>query len=522
MHHSPHTAFWRWPGLLILIALIATSLRAQDQESFEGFMSGIRVNAIQGPVTFQRSDARFVLEPGIRLEEGDTIQTGANGYAELLLQPGNYLRVGSATECLLFSDQHDKMRLKLNRGAISVEILARDGFSSMFYSVDQANELIRVITPNAEVFLTRPGIFRINAFGNDQTELVARDGEAVINGQRVKEKRRALATNGGVATNEIDSRVEDSLDSWSRARAEKLVQANKSLKRETSWAQKAKEGKQVSVEGPDEESNENRGRVISAKPGAVNFVEAGVEFRQTTGEWQQLTEKDQLATGDMLRTSKNSFVELVLFPDMHFRLDSSFEVLFNQLSNEAVSLKVTRGSAILDVARFDRKLVPQISVSGPSTSVALDNEGNYRIDVKPDGEVITIREGKVIFNERSVGSCHRITGSLVSDCDKKRSDNFDFWSQHRGEGQMYNGRVTVAMVNHLIKVRRNRFRNTGFWFQQPGQTSFTFVPFTSRLLKSPYGGSYSTVLSPLPTFNRMILGVGPLFRLGTQPAKTQP
>lgn len=516
MHHSPHTAFWRWPHLLILIAFVATSVNAQDQETFEGFMSGIRSNAIKGEVSFQRNNTSYALETGIRLEEGDIIKTGADGYAELLLQPGNYLRLGNSTECRIFSDQHEKMRLNLNRGAISIEVLARDGFASMFYSVDQANELIRVITPNAEVFITRPGIFRINTAGNEQTEVVARAGEAVINGQRVKEKRRAIATNGNVTSKEIDVRTEDSFDNWSHERAEKLVQANKLLKRDTSWDQRAKEGKQVSVEGPDDESDENRGRVISAKPGAVNFVEAGVEFRRATGEWQELTEKSQLAAGDSLRTEKSSFVELVLFPDMHLRLDGSSEVVFDQLSNDSISLKVLRGSAILDVARFDRKVAPQITVGGPATSVVLDNEGNYRIDARPDREAITIREGKVIFNERAVGACHTISGGAVADCDKRRYDNFDFWSQHRGEGQVYNGRVTVTMVNQLIKVRRNRFRRTGFWYQQPGQASFTFVPFTSPLLKSPYGGSYSTVLTPLPTINRIFTGIGPILPGGPQ------
>lgn len=509
MHHPPHTAFWRWPALLVFIALIAAGVNAQDQENFDGFVSGIRSNVLQGTVTFQRKDSTYAMEPGIRLEEGDIVKTGADGYAELLLQPGNYLRIGSATECHIFSDQHDKMRLKLNRGSISFEILDRDGFRSMSYSVDQANELIRVITTNAEVFITRPGIFRINTVANDQTEVVARDGEAVINGYRVKEKRRAVAANGNVTVNEIDLKAEDKFDAWSRERAEKLVQANKSLKRETSWEQKAKEGKQVSVEGADYELDENRGRVISAKPGAVNFVEAGVEFRQATGEWQPLTEKTQLATGDTLRTENSSFVELVLFPDMNLRFDGASEVVFNQLSNDAVSLKLLRGSAILDAARFDRKMVPQITFGGPSTSVILDNEGNYRIDARPEGEVITIRDGKVIFNERSVGACHRISSGAVADCDKKRSDNFDFWSQHRGEGQVYNGRVTLAMAAQLAKVRRNRFRNTGFWFQQSGQTFFTFVPFTSRLLKSPYGGSYTTVLSPPPLFNPITVGGGP-------------
>jgi hypothetical protein len=476
-------------------------------------MTGIRANAVTGTVTFQRGEGRFDLEPGIRLEEGDFIHTGSDGYAELLLQPGNYLRVGGDSECQIFSDQHDKMRLKLNRGTMVIEILARSNSSSYFYSVDQANELIRVITPKAEVFITRPGIFRINASTADRTELIARHGEAFINGQRVKEKRCGVAANGSVTIDEINARSEDRFDSWARERAEKLVKANKSLKRD-SWIKRAKAGfNPVDLEAPEEEANDNRGRVISAKPGTVNFLEDGVEFSHG-GKWQQLTEKSALETGDGLRTSRNSFVEVELFPDTRLRLDGLSEVLFEELSNESVSLKLLRGSAILDVARFDRKRPPQITVGGPSRSVVLEDQGNYRIDVQSDGEVITVREGKVVFNERSVSACRRIAGDTVVDCDKKHYDNFDFWSQHRGEGPMYNGRGTLAVAVQMDRVRHYRFRNTGFWFQLPGQVSYTFVPFTSLLFKSPYGGSYSTALSPRPAFNRIFMGAGPTFQTG--------
>ena len=510
----PRTAFWRWPTLLLLIVLSATGLRAQFKD-FEGFLSGFRVNAVKGAAIYQRDKGKFILEPGLRLHEGDFVYTD-EGYAELLLQPGNFLRVGSNSECLIFSDEHDKTRLKLNRGTISFEILERGGSPSFFYTHEQANELIRVITPNAEVFITRPGIYRINVPTDNHTELVARDGEALINGQRVKERRRGVAANGNVAVDEIDIRTEDSFDSWARERAEKLVKANKSLKRE-SWSKKSKEGTlPVTLEAPDDELNDNRGRVISAKPGTVNFVEAGVEFSHA-GEWNPLSEKSQLVDGDSVRTGKSSFFELVLFPDMHVRLDGSSEVLFKELSNDSVSLKVLRGSAILDVARFDRKQVPQIRISGTSRSAVLDDQGNYRIDVRSDAEAITVREGRVIFNGRTVGACH-IIADTTTDCDKKRYDNFDFWSNHRGEGQLFVGRLTVATVNHLTRVRRNRFRNTGFWFQQPGQMSYTFVPFTATFLKSPYGGGYSTVLSARPNGNRIIVGPGPPLQVGPKAA----
>src|SRR6185295_9139676 len=145
-------------GLVLLSCSLANGQRV---ESFEGFVTGIRPNAVNGEVFYQRKDGTFPLEAGLKLEQGDFIRSSASGYAELLLQPGNYLRVGSETECQLFSDQHDKMRLKLTHGVLIIELLSRetDYFSSGFWA--DSNELIRVITPDAEVFINHPGVVRI-------------------------------------------------------------------------------------------------------------------------------------------------------------------------------------------------------------------------------------------------------------------------------------------------------------------------------------------------------------------------
>src|SRR5690349_2298913 len=487
-------------GWLLLGFVIANG---QKVESFEGFMTGIRANAVSGDVSFQSKDGKFPLESSLRVEQGDFIRSGAGGYAEILLQPGNYLRVGSETECYILNDQHDKMRLKLTHGALIIELLARE---NEFYSSglwNDATELIRVITPDAEVFINHPGVFRINTTTSGQTEVFVREGEAVINGYRIKKARRAATANGNVNVTEFDSKVEDKFDTWSRERAEQLVQANKLLNKEAPWAKSVKRG-DVDIEIPDDEENpNNRGRVISARPGTVNFVEDGVEFSRDGKDWQPLDEKSQLEAHDKVRTTANSFAEMMLFPDMHLRMDASSEVLFDELSNDAVSLKVVRGSAILDVARFDRKVVPQIAIGGSSTSAAINDTGNYRIDARDSGNTITVREGKVVFNQRSVGSCKIIAGATISDCDKKSNDNFDYWSQYRGEGQMYNGQATVAMVTELTRLRQNRYKSAGFWYQRPGQTSSTFVPFTSQIFRSPYGGSYTTALAPRGSLNRI-------------------
>jgi hypothetical protein len=240
----------------------------------------------------------------------------------------------------------------------------------------------------------------------------------------------------------------------------------------------------------------------------VSFVDDGVDVSRVKNEWKELREDTHLETGDRVRTADNSFAEIALFPDMNLRIRGGSEVMFEQLSNDGISIHVMNGSAILDVARFERKKLPPITLSGPTTSVTIADSGNYRIDTSPNdaapnNDEIMVRGGKVIFNGRSVGSCRSIyrsrDGDVVLNCDRNRTDEFDYWSNYRGEGEYYNG---LSMAGHLAKLRRVRFRNSGFWFQSPGEMSYTFVPFTSELYRSPYGGNYSTALSPRRRPNR--------------------
>lgn len=517
MRYPREALIWRFVllSLVLAISVFPSPAHAQtkDGQSLEGFMKGLRANAVQGQVTYQRKDGKFDVDAGMKLEEGDLIKTGSSSYAELLLQPGNYLRLGSDTKFQVFSDDHDKMRLRLNEGTINVEILSREfgNFSSFYYSRAQIYELIRIITPDAEAYVTQTGIFRITAMPGGRTELLVREGEALINGHRVKKNRRAVTYDNSVSITEIKSKSEDAFDLWGRERAKYLVEANRSLKKDEAWTKKRKQGEETTVDLDETEEQEKQTAgsvyVVSAKPGTVNFVEEGIEFNRASEDWQTLTGKSQLEAGDKLRTLDHSFVELSVLPDIHLRVKGNSEVSFEQLSYESISIKLTRGSAILDVARFDRKQVPQITFAGTATSVVIAEDGNYRIDVKPNGDEIIVRDGKVHLKERSVGSCNKITVAAVYGCDSKRNDNFDFWSEHRGEGQIFTGRQYMSMVNHLARIRRARFRNSGFWFQNPGKTHYTFVPFTSTYFRSPYGGTYSTVLTTRrPTIRRLDMG----------------
>ncbi|HEU4768720.1 MAG TPA: hypothetical protein VFS77_15160 [Pyrinomonadaceae bacterium] len=482
--------------LFVTLATLVTHISAQEQQeelaNIPAVLTGVRANAVDGDVYYVREDAKFELENGLELKLGDVVRTAANGRAELLLQPGNLVRVGPDTEFQIIDDQYDRLKFQLNKGSLTFELLKNDweDTSDFFESLKHGFELMRILTAGSEVFLTQPGIFRINAT-TDRTDLIVRRGEALIDGRRVKEKRIGTVSHGAFNMTETDVKNEDPFDVWSRERSNKLIEANHLLKKDSPWAKK-KEGREPMVDMPSEQKGASP-FVVSARPGTVNFVESAVEFSASQKPWDKLSEKTQLSTGDRVRTSDHNFVELMMFPDLHLRLDGGSEVVLEQLSNELIAVRVLRGSAILDVARFDRKELPDISISGPSTTAFVAEDGNYRVNVRLSGDEIVVRKGKVVYQDRSIGSCRILSGANTSECDRKIVDNFDVWSLHRGEGQFYTG---TAMATRLAQLRRRRFKNTGFWYQHPQQSHYTFVPFFSTYFRSPYGGNYSCVLSP--------------------------
>lgn len=497
------------------LSLAATRVVAQEEvETLTAVVKGVRVNVVEGQANYKR-DGDAPLEAGVDLKEGDSIKTGKNARAEILLQPGNLLRVAEESELQLLGDEYDRIRLRLVRGSISFELMKSEydvGFSERIIS---GYDLIRVFTPDAEVLALQPGIIRISVDSDGHTEVAVRKGDAILNGQRVKEKRVASLRQGVVQQTERDPKVEDAFDTWCRTRADTLVQLNRSLKKEEPWVKAQKEGGEPAITIPSESKWTGSPYVVSARPGTLNFVESGLEFQRPQEEWQTVDYDSRFNNGDKVRSAANSFGELTLLPDLYLRLSGSTEVLFEELSPDALTLRVSQGSAILEVPSFDKKLLPPVKVLVGNRSVVVSDSGNYRFDVTPSGENIIVRDGKLIFGANSVGSCRKITNGNISDCGNKQNDNFDWWSMYRGEGLSFEGVVLASRSNGFYRQRQN---STGFWYQPNGVDYYTFVPFYSTYFQSPYGGNYAVVLSP----RRMPGFVGPSSRfprLGGSPIR---
>lgn len=182
------------------------------------------VNFVAGEVSVKRAgrDAWQTLSTADELKSGDAVRTGADGRAEILLNPGSYLRLGESSEFELTDATLDHLRLKLARGNAIVEAA---GF-------DDADFAIALDTPQTQIAIVRAGIYRVNVASSNATELFVRKGRALVGRERttVKEGTSArVGASGAVEVAKLDKNDRDALDVWSKARAEELARVNRKL-----------------------------------------------------------------------------------------------------------------------------------------------------------------------------------------------------------------------------------------------------------------------------------------------------
>src|SRR2546425_2290764 len=246
--------------------------------------------------------------------------------------------------------------------------------------------------------------------------------------------------------------------------------------------------------------------VISAKAGGVNAVTGRATVRSHGNtEWQLLTIKEDLETGDVVQTGFDGRVEMLLNPGSYLRIgeNSEFELADNSLQN--LEVRLIRGTAIVEApGADDTELL--INIITPHTKLSIVRRGLYRLNVVPgDGTELIVRKGRVMLDDshtkvkggnKVVFSNHSISIAKLEQADKKNLDSIESWSKQRAE--------TVAQANQKIRGRdmsflmaslnsswdRHLAAHGGIWMFNAGYSCYTFVPFFMGW-GSPYGSSYS-------------------------------
>ncbi len=253
---------------------------------------------------------------------------------------------------------------------------------------------------------------------------------------------------------------------------------------------------------------QNRERfVISARAGGINAVTGRTSVHaQGSSDLEQLTIKDNLEAGDVVKTGVDGRVEVLLNPGSYMRVgeNSEFELTDNSL--ESLEVRLTRGSAIVEATGADDTEL-LINITTPHAKMAIVRRGLYRVNVFPgDATELIVRKGRVLLADSQTrvqgGRKLKFSGPAFSmakleKADKRNLDSFEAWSKQRAETvAQANRRITGRDLNLFLSsfddggYRRFSPGSSGLWLFNSKFGCFTFLPFYLGW-GSPYGGSYS-------------------------------
>jgi len=182
------------------------------------------VNFVSGNVNIVHSSGiSGVLLEGDEIAVGDHVTTGMTGKAEILLNPGSYLRIGGNTSFSFISTDLENLKLSLKSGSAILEVIAADEFK------------VVVKLPHSVLQLTRSGVFRIDVLNDGSAKLSTFKGKAYLGpagSTEVGPGRAASIVNGGVSVSKFDRDTNDPLDLWSKERGKDLTRLNARLQRD--------------------------------------------------------------------------------------------------------------------------------------------------------------------------------------------------------------------------------------------------------------------------------------------------
>ena len=180
------------------------------------------VNHVEGKVTIVRKQGKSgVLLKNDSIAIGDRVSTGPESKAEIMLNPGSFLRLGSNTTFEFVTTSLDDLRLKLTSGSAIFEVYADDEFK------------VGVSLPKAELAFTRSGVFRVDVLSDGTGKLSVWKGRAIVGTQKAELKSGRMATIAGTnaAVAKFDRDNKDDLDIWSQLRAKEAAKINSKLER---------------------------------------------------------------------------------------------------------------------------------------------------------------------------------------------------------------------------------------------------------------------------------------------------
>jgi len=132
---------------------------------------------------------------------------------------------------------------------------------------------------------------------------------------------------------------------------------------------------------------------VTARVARISLIKGDATIkRQGNTEWEKAKLNLALVEGDTLATAADSRVEIQIDARNFARVGPDSLLTIVTLRNEGIALSLSRGTAAVRLARFDRDR-EYFEIDAPKTTVAAEKTGLYRLDVDPNGRVqITVRD----------------------------------------------------------------------------------------------------------------------------------
>jgi len=409
--------------------------------------------------------------------------------------PGFYLRLAGDTEATLLGLAPDNLKVRVSKGSAIVEVSINSSKSHMGYYPEEAlrgiYDLVTVLTPSDEFALTTGGAYRIDVAEGGASGLKVLKGAAVVAGKKVEDGMTARVGGASVELSKPRGGAEDDFDAWSRARAARLVSANKSAGR-TEWYRHLRNTPRsfVSIDNPERQGQAKEHFTVSALGGLVSFAEEGAAYRRGEAAWKPLKEGEALSYGDHIRTGETGRAEILLYADCYLHLSAGSEAVYLEREDGGVAVRLLKGSAVLGskLADGSERLVTLVT-SGAQYNIL--KRGVYRLNASDDASELLVYAGAARFEGGEIKSgrkgFERGSHRAVSPIDKGARDGFDVWSERRGALIVADKQDARWM---LLGFKLRRPQNVGLWYFEETSGEYTFIPGLWSF-RSPYGGDYA-------------------------------
>jgi len=168
------------------------------------------VSAKAGLINYVDGQANVQLHQ--QIDVGMPIETGPRGHAEVLLNPGSFLRIGEQSRVVLDSVDLSNISVRVLEGAAVIEVAEADKHTP-----------IHVSTGNLRTVIVSPGLYR---FSGDTAVVVDGKLHTADSSMTVKKGQQITAAGDSYVESRTELAFADDLDRWSALRTANVARAN--------------------------------------------------------------------------------------------------------------------------------------------------------------------------------------------------------------------------------------------------------------------------------------------------------